>query len=88
MFYAVLHKKDDCEIVFITTDAIVAVRQVSRLYKQALQNIPPKKLVADRATFGLAEILTSEGLESWMAIPFHGTKENLKTFIENLKGRL
>lgn len=88
MFYAVLHAKDDYEIIFITTDAIAAVREVSRLYDQALQNIPPEKLVASRATFGLAEILISEGLERWAAIPFHGTKENLKTFVDNLKGIL
>ena len=88
MFLAVLHVKDDFEILFITTDGITAAREVGSLYDKALQDIPPEKVISSRLEIGWAEITTSEGMEHWVAVPFHGTKENLKTFVDQLKGRL
>ena len=88
MFLAVLHVKDDFEILFITTDGITAAREVGSLYDKALRDIPPEKVISSRLEIGWAEITTSEGMEHSVAVPFHSTKENLKTFVDQLKGRL
>ena len=88
MFLAVLHVKDDFEILFITTDGIAAAREVGSLYDRTLQEIPPDRVISSQLSLGWAGIVTPEGMEHWVAVPFHGTKENLKTFVDQLKGRL
>ena len=45
MFLAVLHVKDDFEILFITTDGIAAAREVNTLCDRKLKSIPLERII-------------------------------------------
>ena len=89
MFFAVVHLgPNGTEILYLSTDGIAAVREVDALCNRKLKSIPHEKIINTNVFLGYAEIETANGSERWIAAPFHGTKENLKTFVNQLKGRL
>ena len=89
MFSIVLHEcKASFEAVYVSCDGIAAIREVERLYSEAIKKISTDSLCSNSHWLGYAEIETTSGYERWIAAPFHGTKENLKTFVNQLKGRL
>ena len=89
MFFAVVHLgPNGTEILYLSTDGIAAAREVNTLCDRKLKSIPLEKIINTYLFLGYGEIETVDGSERWTAAPFHGTKENLKTFVNQLKGRL